>query len=346
MIEIDGSQGEGGGQVLRSALGLSMATGQSFRMTQIRAGRRTPGLMKQHHTAVEAAALISGAEVTGSFPGSTSLEFHPGRVVAGTHDFDIGSAGSAILVFQTLLPALLTLPEPTVLTLHGGTHNPFAPSFEFLERSYLPCLRRMGVEVHAELIRPGFFPAGGGVLKLRVEPATSLSKLDLLDCGEVAKPTARVLLSRLRAGWAEEGIQILRDQLGLSDAELETVSVPNPIGPGNAFLVESRMETFSAVFTGIADRRASSGDAARAACAEALAWSQASVPVDEHLADQLLLPLALAGGGSFRTTEPSGHARTHADILGLFLPVRVRFEKESDRAWRAEVGRGSVSSTS
>ncbi len=301
--------------------------------------------MKQHHTAVEAAARISGAEVIGSFVGSTSLEFRPGRVVTGTYDFDIGSAGSTILVFQTLLPALLSASEPTVLTLRGGTHNPFAPSFEFLERSFLPCLRRIGVAVHAELVRPGFFPAGGGILKLRVEPSTRLSTFDLLDCGELSAPVARVLLSRLRSAWANDGIQILREQLGLAESAVETVSVPDPIGPGNALLVEYRMETFSAVFTGIADRRATSGDAAREVCAEALAWRKASVPVDEHLADQLLLPLALAGGGSFRTTAPSGHSRTHADIIHRFLPVRVGFELDSDRTWRVAVEGESRAST-
>src|SRR5688572_18441948 len=161
MIVIDGAAGEGGGQVLRTSLALSMISGQPFRIERIRAGRQKPGLMRQHLTAVLAATQICGAVVKGASAGSTELEFAPGAIRGSDLKIAIGTAGSTTLVLQTILPALLFAREPSRLVLEGGTHNPHAPSFEFLEQAFLPQLRRMGAAVSATLVRPGFYPAGG-----------------------------------------------------------------------------------------------------------------------------------------------------------------------------------------
>lgn len=162
LITIDGSIGEGGGQILRTALGLSMVTGQAFRIEKIRAGREKPGLLRQHLTAVNAAVAISGASVEGNVIGSRELLFLPGSTAAREYAFSIGSAGSMTLVLQTVLPALLTADAPSKLTLEGGTHNPFAPPIDFLEKAFLPLVGRMGPRVSVSLERAGFYPAGAG----------------------------------------------------------------------------------------------------------------------------------------------------------------------------------------
>jgi RNA 3'-terminal phosphate cyclase (ATP) len=180
VIEIDGSFGEGGGQILRSSLALAIVTGQPVRLSNIRAGRRKPGLMRQHLTAVNAAAAICGATVDGERIGATELTFTPGAVRAGEYQFSIGTAGSTTLVLQTVLLPLLTAGGPSRIVLEGGTHNPFAPPFDFLERAYLPLINRMGPNVRATLERPGFYPAGGGRIAIEIEPATGLHGFDVV----------------------------------------------------------------------------------------------------------------------------------------------------------------------
>jgi RNA 3'-terminal phosphate cyclase (ATP) len=197
MITIDGSQGEGGGQILRTSLALSLVTGQPFRMERIRAKRQKPGLLKQHLTAVEAAKTVGCAELTGAALGSQTLEFIPGPVTPGNYRFAVGTAGSATLVLQTVLPALLTASGLSTLTLEGGTHNPMAPPFDFLEESFMPMIHRLGPSVELELKRPGFYPAGGGRFHARVQPVKQLSRLDLLDRGTIRTRHAKVLVSKL-----------------------------------------------------------------------------------------------------------------------------------------------------
>src|SRR5947207_15592691 len=168
MITIDGSQGEGGGQILRTSLALSLVTGQPFCMERIRVRRQKPGLLRQHLTAVEAAKTVGCAEVEGAEMNSQTLEFRPGPVTPGNYRFAVGTAGSATLVLQTVLPSLLTASGKSTLTLEGGTHNPLAPPFDFLVGSFMPLIRRMGATVELDLKAPGFFPAGGGRFHARI----------------------------------------------------------------------------------------------------------------------------------------------------------------------------------
>src|SRR3954451_14429588 len=162
MLTIDGSQGEGGGQILRTSLGLSMLAGKPFRITRIRANRDKPGLMRQHLTAVLSAAKICAADVDGAAVGSSQLTFQPGPVTHGEYTFAISTAGSSTLVFQTVLPALLTAAGPSTLHLEGGTHNIYAPPLDFLQKSFLAIVNRMGPTVSIAVDRLGFYPAGGG----------------------------------------------------------------------------------------------------------------------------------------------------------------------------------------
>jgi len=340
MIAIDGSEGEGGGQILRTSLALSLVTGQPFRMERIRARRQKPGLLRQHLTAVEAARTVGCAEVIGATLSSQVLEFRPGPVTPGNYRFAVGTAGSATLVLQTVLPSLLTASGPSTLTLEGGTHNPLAPSFDFLAKCFMPLIHRMGPTVGLELKRPGFFPAGGGQFHARVQPATKLSSIDLLERGSIRSRRARIWTSKLPEHVAERELAVVREELKWRADECSVENVPHPMGPGNAVVLEIEAEHVTAVFTGFGERGRPAEEVAKSAVETAKAWLEANVPVDEHLADQLLLPMALAGGGSFRTTKPSLHTTTNAEIIRRFLPVPIRIEPESDLVWRATVGTG------
>lgn len=337
MISIDGSQGEGGGQILRTSLALSLVTGQPFRLQQIRAGRQKPGLLRQHLTAVEAATTVGAAEVIGAILGSQTLEFRPQGVTPGNYRFAVGTAGSATLVLQTILPPLLTANGISTLTLEGGTHNPFAPPFDFLARCFVPLIQRMGPTIELELRRPGFFPAGGGKFHARIEPVKRLTRFDLLERGSIRQQRARAIVSKIPAQVAERELTVAREQLGWQETECAVESVANPVGPGNALLLEIEAEHVTEVFTSFGERGRSAEEVAGEACESAKAWLDANVPVDEHLADQLLLPLALAGGGSFRTVKPTLHSTTNAQIIERFLAVRIRFEQENENVWRVEV---------
>src|SRR5437016_1414247 len=204
MISIDGSEGEGGGQILRTSLALSLVTGQPFRMDRIRAKRQKPGLLRQHLTAVEAAKAVGCAEVMGAAMNSQTLEFRPAVVTPGNYRFAVGTAGSATLVLQTVLPSLLTASSTSTLTLEGGTHNPLAPPFDFLARSFMPLIQRMGPSVELELRRPGFFPDGGGRFHVRIEPVKKLPRLVLLDRGAIRGQRAPIPRSHLRSDFATD----------------------------------------------------------------------------------------------------------------------------------------------
>lgn len=337
MITIDGSLGEGGGQILRTSLALSLVTGQPFRMERIRAKRQKPGLLKQHLTAVEAAKTVGCGEAEGAALSSQTLEFRPGPVTPGNYRFAIGTAGSATLVLQTVLPALLTASGPSTLTLEGGTHNPLAPPFDFLEKCFIPLIHRMGPLMELELRRHGFFPAGGGQFHARIEPSKTLARLNLPERGSIRNRQAQILVSKLPEHVGQRELNVVRDELKWRADECAIEAIRSPVGPGNAVVLAIETEHVTEVFAGFGERGRSAEEVARSAVEAAKIWLEADVPVDEHLADQLLIPMALAGGGSFRTTKPSPHTSTNAKVIQRFLPVQFRIEQESDLAWRVSV---------
>lgn len=334
-IEIDGAAGEGGGQVLRTCLGLSLVTGEPVHIRDVRAGRQKPGLLRQHLTALRGAATVGGADVEGGELGSRDVRFRPRGLRGGSHRFAVGSAGSATLVLQTVLPALLRAPEPTELVIEGGTHNKSAPPFDFLERAFLPLLRQMGGAVQVALERPGFYPRGGGRFTVKVTPAP-LEPLALLERGE-ARLSAVARVAAVPDSVADRELAVVGAGLAIDDDDLERQTLERRCGPGNVVFVEARMHGHSEVFTAFGERRASAEVVAQRAVDECRRWLAADVPVGEHLADQLLLLQALAGGGVFRTVRPSQHTRTQADIIERFLPVSVRFDDDGDDRTRVEV---------
>ncbi|RPH64248.1 MAG: RNA 3'-terminal phosphate cyclase [Myxococcaceae bacterium] len=325
-LRIDGSQGEGGGQILRTSLSLSMTTGRPFRIERIRAQREKPGLMRQHLAAVYAARDVCRAEVEGAELASGTLRFEPRAVRPGSYHFAVGTAGSACLVFQTVLPALLTAPEPSHLTFEGGTHNPHAPPFEFLERVFLPLLSRMGPRVTARLDRHGFVPAGGGRFGVDVASCKKLQPLQLLDTGAVRARSARSVICKLPAHIAERELTIVRECLGWSEEECRIEAV-DAQSPGNVLLLEVTRDPTGELVAGFGERGVPAEKVAEVAVRRLLAYLEARVPVGVHLADQLLLPMALAGEGAFHTLPLSAHARTNVAVIEAFGIARFVIEE-------------------
>jgi RNA 3'-terminal phosphate cyclase (ATP) len=335
MITIDGSRGEGGGQVLRTALGLSLVTGTPFRISNIRAGRQKPGLLRQHLTGVRAAAEIGGADVSGDALGSRTLSFRPRGVRPGNYAFDIGSAGSASLVLQTVLPALLSASGPTSIKIEGGTHNPLAPPFEFLNEAFAPVLRRMGAKIEVALSRYGFAPAGGGCLEARVEPA-KLSPLALCERGEARRRSARAIVSSVPEAVARRELEVIQKRLGFAPSEVHMAVVASA-GPGNTVWVTLEHEHVTEVFVAFGERRLSAEKVAHNVCSEVHDYLATDAPVGAHLADQLLIPLALAGEGVFRTTAPTGHTQTQLELIPEFLDVAFTSTEEATGVHRIEL---------
>ncbi len=355
MITLDGSQGEGGGQILRTALALSVVSGRPFRITRIRARRPKPGLMRQHLACVEAAARIGSGTVEGATLGSQELTFQPGAIAPGRHEFKIASAGSTMLLLQTILPPLLLADAPSEVVLEGGTHNPFAPPFPFIERAFLPLLRRIGFDVDAALERAGFYPNGGGRCCIQIRPRLSGSRRgDEADSGSSGAPfrlltsaatelTATVCLAGLPQNIAERELAVVRQRLALPPERCVVEEHPDAFGPGNTLHVVAEADGFANVFTGFGAPRVRSEQVAEEAVRAAQSFLASGAAVDEHLADQLLLPLALARGGSFITTEPSGHTRTNIEVIGEFLPNRIAVEPAGPAQWRITVEPTSLS---
>jgi len=341
-IDIDGSQGEGGGQILRSALALSLITSRPFHITAIRARRPKPGLLRQHLTAVQAACAIGG-KASGAELGATALTFTPDRVRGGEYRLAVGSAGSATLVLQAVLPALLLAREPSRLTLEGGTHNPSAPPFDFLARTFVPVLRRMGAHIEATIEQHGFYPAGGGRFTVAIEPVAALRPVALLSRGPVTV-LARALMAALPEHIGKRELEILRERLGLDRSQCRVDRLPDAAGPGNALLVELASPDGTEIVSGFGRKGVPAEQVAAEVAEDAAAFLAADVPVGAHLADQLLLPMALAGGGAFRTMAPTAHTRTNVDVIRRFLDVAIRVDQDDD-AHRVTIGRGEDGTT-
>lgn len=341
MLTIDGSMGEGGGQILRSSLALSLVTSTPFRITSIRAGRKRPGLMRQHLTAARAAAEIGGASMSGDAIGSTELFFHPGVVRGGDYRFATGGAGSTTLVFQTvLLPLLLGGHDASsTLSFEGGTHNPMAPPVDFIEAAFLPLLARMGAKVTVALDRCGFYPAGGGVWSARLERGAipRLSHLELLERGAIRTRRARALVAQVPASIGVRELDVLAAALDWDRATCRPTMLEDAHGQGNALVATIESEHVTEVFTGFGERGVRAEDVAADVVSEIRRYLAADVPVSEHLADQLLLPMALGQGGVFRTVAPSEHCRTQMVLLGMFLGTSVVVTEEKSDVFRLEV---------
>jgi RNA 3'-terminal phosphate cyclase (ATP) len=320
LLQLSGETG--GGQLLRSALTLSLVTGQAFRMTGIRQSRPKPGLMRQHLTCVQAAAAIGGARVEGAELRSQELVFRPGTLAGGDYAFAIGTGGSTTLVLQTLLPALAKAPAPSTLRIEGGTHNPMAPPFEFIDQCYLPVVRTLGMEATVALEAHGFMQAGGGMLTASITPVRQWNKLRLVDRGDPAGTFGRIIHAHLPAEIAHRERTSACRVLEWPENHLDLRYATESTGPGNAILLGARFAHICEISSGVARLGTSAESIATAAAKGLRTYLASTAPVGAHLADQLLLPMALAGGGTFHTTTLTRHSRTNIDLIERFLPIR------------------------
>lgn len=320
-VDIDGSLGEGGGQVLRTALSLAVITGRKLRLRNIRARRGNPGLQRQHVACVEAAARLCGAKTSTVAQGAQTLELAPGREWASELAIDIGTAGSTTLVVQTLLvPALVASDRPLRAVITGGTHNPLAPPFEYLDRVFLPHLRAMGADVTLALDKHGVLPEGGGRLVLETKPS-KLRAIELVEAGAVVARRATAIVAKLPRHIAEREIAVAQERL--DEPACGIVELPE-VGPHNLVMVEAELASGARELTTAHGRKGyPAEDVADDAIDDLVDFLEAGVPVGDYLADQLLLPLAVAGGGRFRTTDLSLHATTNIATIGAFLDMPI-----------------------
>ena len=339
ILNLDGSLGEGGGQVLRSALALSMWLGRPFRIRNIRANRPRPGLRPQHLAAVRAAAEVAAATVEGAAPGATELVFRPCEIRCGSHHVDVGSAGSTTLIAQTLLPALVVAPATSLLRVVGGTHNPMAPTFKFLQQVFLPVLNRMGPVVRARLLRPGYYPAGGGEIELRIAPVPRLRPLTLISRGELIDRRAVARVTGLPSSIARRELKVVSDLLGWSKEERELVRDDTAAGAGNVLSLCLRYRHISEMFTSFGRRGLRAEAVARRAVEACSRYLDTDTPVGSHLADQLLVPLAMSGSGCFRCGRPSSHTLTNMAVIEAFTGARFDCTEITAGDWQVTLAR-------
>lgn len=335
MLEIDGSYGEGGGQVLRTSLALSALTGQAVRIERIRAGRRKPGLAPQHLTGVRAIAKVCDALVEGAKLNSQALTFTPRAAPrAGTYTFDVaqaakgGSAGAVSLILQTVLLPLALAQGTSQLTLRGGTHVAWSPPFDYLKRVYLPMLARMGVQAKVRIVKWGWYPIGGGEVRATLQGSSALAGLDLRERGGLLRVRGLSASSNLpkhvRVRQEGAALQALRSN-GVN-ARMDVVDAPSK-GTGTVVFLWAEFENAVAGFTSLGKRGKPAERVAEEAADELLEFLHSSTALDRHLADQLVLPLALAEGESLFTTERvTQHLLTNAWVVNQFFPGRVHVE--------------------
>ncbi|HEY9662867.1 MAG TPA: RNA 3'-terminal phosphate cyclase, partial [Allocoleopsis sp.] len=325
MLHIDGSYGEGGGQILRTSLSLAAITGQPIRIDRIRANRAKPGLAIQHLTGVRAVAMLCQAQVTGDDVGSTQLEFIPTQPVqAGHYTFDVaqtvgtGSAGAVTLILQTvLLPLALTQGE-SIVTLKGGTFVPWSPPAPYITQVYLPVLQQMGVRATVKLEAWGWYPRGGGELHLKVSGngggVGSLQPIQLLERGALRQVKGLAIVTELPSHIPQR--MASRAQNLLEQAQLKAQVQPRRergIGPGAGISLWAEYEQTQTGCGAVGKLGLPAEEVAAIATQELLAFHAKTAPVDIHLADQLLLPAALASASSqYRVVDISTHLVTNA----------------------------------
>lgn len=332
MIHIDGSFGEGGGQVLRTSLSLSAITGTPIRIEGIRAGRPKPGMAAQHLTCVRAAAAICNAQLRGDKLGSMTLEFTPtGSVQAGHYTFDVMTAGALTLILQTILLPLALTKGDSVVRLRGGTHVPFSPSFTYVEQVYLPVLAGMGVEAKVRLNAWGWYPKGGGDVELSLTGDSSLSGLNLIERGSLRRVRGLAVVTELASHipqrMANRAENLLREQN--LRATVQTLR-ERGVAPGAGIFLTAEYEKSLAGFGAVGRVGMPAEKVAELAAEELIHFHHNGAPVDVHLADQLLLPAALATEASqYRVAEISTHLTTNAWVIQQFVPTKIMIDEET-----------------
>jgi len=339
MIEIDGSFGEGGGQILRTSLSLSCLLNRPFRIFNIRKKRKKPGLMPQHLMGIRSLKLISNAKVEGDSEDSTELLFEPSEAKAGDYIFDIGTAGSTSLLLQAILPALIFLKNRSSLTLKGGTHVPFSPPFHYISEIFIPTLNKLGIGVKAKIESYGFYPKGGGKVNVEITPLDGIKGMNFLERGEIKKVRGVSGVGNLPISIAERqrdaALKVLAFQ-GL-DVKIETLSV-STLGQGTFIFLEVVTDNCLAGFSSLGERGKKAELVGEEAAKNLLDYYSTSACLDHHLADQIVLYLAFAQGeSSFTTSEISNHLLTNLWAIEKFLGIQYIVEGEMGKPGRVTI---------
>jgi RNA 3'-terminal phosphate cyclase (ATP) len=331
MVILDGSSVEGGGQIPRTALALSMVTGQPFRVKNIRASRAKPGLLKQHVAVIESAMRLCSAGVDGVSLGSSEFTFFPGDVLAGDYEFNLSSAIPISLVLQTILPVLALAKGSSVVTVEGGAGNRNAPPVEFFIKTYLPQIVKMGPTASLQAASAGLLPMGTGRYRMTVTPGVVFRPITLVDRGVPIQRRAMTSVTNLTGHQAAQEVRDLEKTLGLANLSMKN-------GPGNVML-EMSYEGITEVFTGFAKQGVSAEEVTASAASQAKRYMTSKAAICEFLADQLMIPMALAGSGRFTTTKISSHAKANMETIRAFLPVEFWTDQLPDGSWLMEVRR-------
>jgi RNA 3'-terminal phosphate cyclase (ATP) len=339
MIEIDGSYGEAGGQILRTALSLSCVLEKPFRMFNIRKGRSKPGLMPQHLMCVRALAYICGASVSGDEVGSTELIFIPSKPRPGGYEFDIGTAGSTSLLLQALLPPLVFAKEKSSITLTGGTHVPFSPPYHYISDVFIPVLRTLGVDLDISAERFGFYPKGGGKIRVEVVPSGAMKAVNFVTRGEVERITGVSGVVNLPLGIAERQKDSANEILfanGLH-AKIDILGAEG-IGRGTFVFLRTETEDCVAGFSSLGEKGKRAESVGREAAEELISYYYTDACLDLHLADQIVLYLAFADGpSSFTTSRITGHLLTNLWAIEKFTGLHYSIEGEKGKPGKVSI---------
>jgi RNA 3'-terminal phosphate cyclase (ATP) len=336
MIHVDGSLGEGGGQVLRTALSLATVTGTPLQLDRIRAGRPKPGLAAQHLTGVWAAAALCNAQVQGDVLGSTTLTFIPQTPPEpGCYRFDVTTAGAVSLVLQTILLPLALTPGESVVTLCGGTHVPFSPSFPYIQQVYLPAIAQMGISATVTLVKWGWYPQGGGEIELRVSGGVPLCGLNLSKRGHLRQVRGLAAVTELPSHIPQRMANRAENRLRAAQlpSQMQTIR-ERGIAPGAGLFLTAEYSQITAGFTALGKLGLPSDQVADRACDALLDFHQTSATCDRYLADQLLLPAALATSATHYHAEAiSLHLTTNAQVIEQFGLAQIEIDPVQQGVW-------------
>ena len=334
MIKINGAYGEGGGQILRTCLTLSVLTRQPVLIENIRANRSKPGLRPQHLSAVKAMANLSNAEIMGDVLSSQMLQFSPSKVSSGKYTFKIRTAGALSLVLQTIFLPLSFANSLSHITLTGGTHVNWSPSYHYLQEQWLPIMLQIGFRLELNLIKTGFYPEGGGEVKVIIRPAQEMHPFRCQERGELIRVRGLSGVANLDDGIAKrQKYQALRRLYEIcQDSKINTVHLPSP-GKGTFILLKADfLQCGSACFSGLGAPGKRAERVADEAVDQMLGFLETNGTVDHFLADQLLLPLAVIPERSiFRTNQITQHLITNAHVIREFLPAKIEIEGELNK---------------
>lgn len=328
MIDMDGSRGEGGGQILRSALALSLATGVPLHVHHIRARRSKPGLQAQHLKSVQAAAAAGDAEVSGARLGSSEITFRPTVLHPGQHSFDIGTAGATGLVLQTIFLPLSLAGDSSVMRISGGTHVRWSPCFHYLDIHWMRFMRAIGYDADLTLEKAGFYPQGGGQIHVQIRPAKPMSSLRLTERGRLKRIWGLSAIANLPAHIVMRQRARALDRLKGLDCELEIELLEMPAyNKGTFLLLIAEFEQGQGCYFALGERGKSAERVADEAVDQVLAFLKGEGVIDEYLADQLLLPLSFATGDSvLRTAKITQHLLTNAEVMHAFAKAQIEIE--------------------